>query len=79
MEKQGIYIYIYMNTHTHTHTHTHSHIIYIYIYYIYIYIYIYLYPATRCYGSVCLNGKKKKMHVSNMFNFPILVDTQYSW
>ena len=23
--------------------------------------------------------KKKKMHVSNIFNFPILVDTQYSW
>ena len=21
----------------------------------------------------------KKMHLSNMFNFPILVDTQYSW
>ena len=23
--------------------------------------------------------KKKKMHASNMFNFPILVDTQYFW
>ena len=34
----------------------------------------------HCCGSVGLNGeKKKKMHVSDMFNFPILVDTQYSW
>ena len=24
-------------------------------------------------------GKKKKMHISNMFNFQILVDTQYFW
>jgi hypothetical protein len=37
------------------------------------------YPATRCCGSVCLNGKerKEKAHVSNMFNFTMLVGIQY--
>ena len=64
------------------HINTHSRIkINLHIY-IYIYIYIYI-LGVPCYALLYLSlfkwGKKKNMHVSNMFNFPILVDTQYSW
>ena len=47
---------------------------------IFIWIYKTVYPATCCCGSVWLNGKegKEKAHVSNMFNFTMLVGIQYS-
>ena len=37
-----------------------------------------MYPATRCFGSVWLNGKerKEKAYFSNMFNFTLLVGIQ---
>ena len=49
------------------------------------YCYHYYYYNTSCTRprvavvSLFKWEKKKKMHVSNMFNFPILVDTQYFW
>ena len=47
---------------------------------IYIYIYILAVPGhALLWLSLFKWEKKKKMHVSHMFNFPILVDTQYSW
>ena len=46
----------------------------------YIYIYILAVPGhALLWLSLFKWEKKKKMHVSNMFYFPILVDTQYFW
>ena len=65
-----IYIYI-----VYKYRDTYSLNMYTYTIYIYKYILYKLYPATRCRGSFCLNGKKKKekkIHISNMFNFLII-------
>ena len=69
-----IYIYIYICVYQYMYIDAYRFI------YIYIYIHILAVPGHMLlWLSLFKWAKRRKMHVSNMFNFPILVDTQYFW